>query len=473
MLAKSALLALCLFLFLAQPVTAVVDPLSVPNNHYGIHIIDQNDLDTAASLVNSSGGTWGYVTLVIKEDDRDLAKWQVIFDRMRELQLIPIVRLATRLEGNTWAKPRIDDLEPWADFLSHLNWVVKNRYLILFNEPNHSKEWGGTIDPEGYAAIAIAYQSRLKAASDDFFVLPAGLDTSATTGKDTLDASTFYTRIHRSSPDYFTLFDGLTSHAYPNPDFSGSPTAQGRNSIRSYLWEIDLLTPWGLPSDIPIFITETGWAHNGADEDSTLLTPDQAARRFVTAFTNIWTDSRLVTITPFILNYQDQPFDSFSWTKPGGDSHHPQFAAVASLAKTAGQPVQVHQSTALSGFFPDHLLANSIYYVALGFQNTGQSIWDPNSTQLTAISSLDSNSITIEPLPRTPPFQSSKVWLRLKTPSQPGSHVITLQLQHHGQSFGQPVTFQVDVSPLTDTGAKIRSWIEQLFHPQELLVYPI
>src|SRR3989338_6631395 len=88
------------------PVFAITDPLEVPNNKYGIHIIDENDLENAATLVNSSKGSWGYVTMVIREDDRDLHKWQSIFDRMKVFKLIPIIRLATKLSGSMWVVPK-------------------------------------------------------------------------------------------------------------------------------------------------------------------------------------------------------------------------------------------------------------------------------------------------------------------------------------------------------------------------------
>ena len=38
------------------------NPLAVPNNRYGIHIVDTNDIPQLPALVNSSGGDWGYVT---------------------------------------------------------------------------------------------------------------------------------------------------------------------------------------------------------------------------------------------------------------------------------------------------------------------------------------------------------------------------------------------------------------------------
>ena len=52
------LLLFLIALLLARPAAAISDPLSVPNNRFGIHIADLNDIPDVAPLVNSSGGDW-------------------------------------------------------------------------------------------------------------------------------------------------------------------------------------------------------------------------------------------------------------------------------------------------------------------------------------------------------------------------------------------------------------------------------
>src|SRR3989344_223329 len=205
--------------FLPKIVHAIYDPRTVPNNKYGIHIADTSDVADTAQLINSKGGEWGYVTLVIQQNDRDLGKWQKIFDQMRRLHIIPIVRIATYAEGNSWAKPNVETIESWVNFLDALTWTIENRYIVLYNEPNHAKEWGNTIDPEGYADIFVRFARSLKAKSDDFFILSAGLDVSAATTYDSLDAAQFLSRMTQAQPDFLALMDGWTSHSYPNPAF--------------------------------------------------------------------------------------------------------------------------------------------------------------------------------------------------------------------------------------------------------------
>src|SRR4030042_3931685 len=142
-----------LFLLLSifpKSLSAIETSVAVDNNKFGIHILNESDQEDASRLVNSSGGDWGYMTIVIREDERDTAKWQRIFDKARRLHLIPIIRLATTQNGENWTKPDPNDITSWINFLDSLNWVIKNRYIVIGNEPNHATEWGGEVDPIGY-----------------------------------------------------------------------------------------------------------------------------------------------------------------------------------------------------------------------------------------------------------------------------------------------------------------------------------
>src|SRR3990172_10956744 len=94
-----------LALSLPKSVLAIYNPTSVANNKFGIHLTQEADLEEASKLVNSSGGDWGYVTIVIRKDERDTRRWQNVFNQMRRLHLIPIVRIATMQLDGGWEKP--------------------------------------------------------------------------------------------------------------------------------------------------------------------------------------------------------------------------------------------------------------------------------------------------------------------------------------------------------------------------------
>lgn len=186
---KIFLLALSLVFFLAstRPVFAIYDPTSVSNNRFGMHIVEPSDLDDVSRLLNSNGGDWGYVTLVIQKGERDTRRWQQVFDKMRRLHLIPIVRVATVPIGDVWEKPNPDEIDGWISFFDSLNWVIKNRYITIGNEPNHAKEWGGQVNPKEYADYLKTFSEKLKASSGDYFIMPAGFDASAGNTLETMD----------------------------------------------------------------------------------------------------------------------------------------------------------------------------------------------------------------------------------------------------------------------------------------------
>jgi len=322
------LITLALFLTIAVPAQAITNPLEVPNNKFGIHIMNEHDLESAANLVNSSGGQWGYVTIVIREDEMDQTRWQNFMNMAKEKRLIPIVRLATKIEEDHWQKPSPNKANDWATFLNSLTWPTLNRYVILFNEPNHATEWGGSISPEEYSSLARTYWEQLKRASDNFFVLPAALDLAAPNGPETIEAQTFYQRMFATDPLIFTIFDGLASHSYPNPHFCGVPGDTGQMSLRGFEWELETLQKYDLLPNSPVFITETGW--------SCPLSSEVLSSYYQEAFNSAWNNPRIVAITPFILDYDNLPFRPFSWLSQGKPL--PLYSAVQSLPKNEGQP---------------------------------------------------------------------------------------------------------------------------------------
>ena len=433
----------------SKPVQAVVDPLNSPNNHFGIHVLEFDDLEAAASLVNSHGGQWGYITLVICQNDLNLDKWQTIFNELRRLKLIPLVRLATTPQNSYWQKPEIKDIDQWVNFLTSLNWVVKNRYLILFNEPNHSHEWGNQLEPQVYADLVKQFHTQLKKASPDFFILPAALDTAAPNSDTTMKATDYWQKMYQSHPDIFTLFDGWNSHSYPNPNFSGPLSGTGFGSIRSFQEEINFLSQFGLPKNLPIFITETGWIHQNGQVLGIATDSDKILSYYYTqAFQTIWNKTNnLVAVTPFVLNYPQPPFDQFAWQIPDSSDFYPHYYAVQNLPKKSGQPIQVHQSQLINHNLPNQLIDDSRYGFNLTFKNTGQSIWNNQQFGVNLISNLPSDYLSIEKINKTEPFDQAEISLTLNTPANPSTINLKAQLTYQNKPFGEIINKTIQVVP--------------------------
>lgn len=360
---------------------AIYDPTSVSNNRFGIHIVNTEDLEDAAKLVNSSGGDWGYVTLIITKNDRDFSKWQGVLDKMRELHLIPIIRIATLGDGENWQKPSFGEIDGWASFLSSLNWVIQNRYVVIGNEVNLGREWGGEVNPEEYATYLKTFSQKLKKACADFFVMPAGLDASLKTSKTSLEEATFIRMMLIKEPDLFEFVDGWASHSYPNPAFAGSEYAHGRGTVRTFSWELDLLRRLGVRKQLPVFISETGWSRE---------TNSNLEAKFGYALTRVWNDKRVVAVTPFILNYEFPPFADFSW-KVGG-SFDGLYTSVQALTKTKGVPIQVEAGQITRIFVPAIDFTGSDFTALLFVLNEGQSIWTGESLNVV---DLEGNNLEI------------------------------------------------------------------------------
>lgn len=288
---------LLLFLALSAGTVLAYDPVSVPNNRIGVHILEPSEISDAAKLVNSSGGDWGYVTIPMRSNDRDRDKWLKFFQDARRLHLIPIIRLATYPVAEVWAEPTATDLVDFANFLSDMPWPTTNRYVILFNEPNHAAEWGGTVNPYAYADILATAKNIFKDRSADFFLLSAALDMSAPNSPTSMDAQRFY----RFIPNWAAAVDGVSIHVYPD----------SRAGIVSYRRE-----PTG---DKPIFITETGWIGQ----------PDL----YPWALSQVWTEKNIVAVTPFLFFAGAGEFTKFSL------SNSPAYSGLVSYPKISGSPL--------------------------------------------------------------------------------------------------------------------------------------
>lgn len=429
------LFAIFLFIYLLfqpVPIRAIYDPLSVPNNRYGIHVADLNDISNASALVNSTGGDWGYVTLVVQDNDMNTSKWQELFNVMRRKHLIPLVRLATHPQGNSWTIPQEVDIDKWVNFLKGLTWPIENQYVILFNEPNHAKEWGDTINPEGYGKLLIQFAKKLKQASPNFFILPAGLDASASNDGVAIDEEEFIRRMIQANPDVFTYMDGWTSHSYPNPSFSGSPYGTGRGSLQTFLWEEDYFLQIGMTKRLPIFITETGWQHaEGKYPDQRLLPSGTVASYIQSAAASIWQHPNIVAVTPFVYSYQDEPFDHFSWRQLNSLEFYPMYQTYQQLSKTSGQPKQTETFTVSPIFFPKTLVINSTYTLQTTITNTGQGILTPNDGYTIDIEDPSKQfSIFPDTIPLLEPKEQGIIRMMIKTPNKEGTYPLTLSIKH-------------------------------------------
>ena len=342
---------------------AIYDPLEKANNMHGIHILFPSELTDAAALVNSTNGEWGYVTIPIQVTDRDLTKWQAFMDECREKKLIPIVRLATEpyfKDTSVWRKPNNIDVIDFANFLNSLDWPVENRYIIVFNEINRFDEWGGEApSPKEYGEILSFAVDVFKKRSQDFYIIMGGLDNASPNDRiKYMDNLVFIKEMIDSNQDLPKKIDGFSSHSYPNPGFSQPPDAEKEVGTATYKSEFELINKTS-GKRVPAFITETGWTNDN-------LSDETIASYYETAYKDIWEkdSSRIVAITPFLLNSTGGQFENFSFVINGQRTQH--FERAEKMEKVKGLPVETEVKGVevaapykkVEKFFASNLLAN-------------------------------------------------------------------------------------------------------------------
>lgn len=309
---------------------ASYDPVSVSNNKFGIHILFPSEVSEASYLVNSSGGDWGYVTIPIQANDRNLDKWQAFMNDCAKYHLIPIIRIATIADyfnKGSWSKPDAYDIIDFANFLNDLNWPTKNRYVVIFNEPNRSDEWGGNTNPSEYAQILDFATKVFKERNQEFFLISAGLDNAASDSDTSYSNFSFIQDMEISDPGIFSKVDAIASHSYPNPAFSMPPSTR-REGIYTFHYEAQLINYYANKT-LPVFITETGWS-------SDKVSQEQQAQYYIQSFTNYWNDSSIIAVTPFIFTADQGPFTQFSFVTNGNKNKI--YYALYNFKKEKGVP---------------------------------------------------------------------------------------------------------------------------------------
>lgn len=298
---KFRLALFALFMLFSPPVYAA-DVL-------GVHILNTGELDAAQRLLKTQHrkDTWDYVTIPFTlEDVSRQADWQRFFYQARELKFQPIVRLSTRFHDGVWTIPTRKDVVEMIKVLSRMDWPRPDeRIVVVFNEPNHAKEWGGRLDPELYARILQFAADWMHTEMKGFLVLPAGLDLDAPNGKTTMEAFAYLERMIAAEPRILYVLDGWTSHSYPNPAFSASPMQKGKNSLRGFEYELAFLKRY-IDREYPVYITETGWVESPKIQK-------WLPQYYQYAVDHIWSDPRVRAVTPFVLQGAPGTFAQFSF----------------------------------------------------------------------------------------------------------------------------------------------------------------
>jgi hypothetical protein len=319
-------LFLAFFLIISQTV-----PVMAQGQVLGVHILHPYEITDAKELVDVKEGdedTWHYVTIPLTLDDiKKEDEWRGFFQEAKKQKIIPLVRLSSRFENGAWKVPNRKEIVDLITFLEKLEWPTDKKYIMVFNEVNHAKEWGGRIDPAEYAEILQFTADWAHSEQTNFIVMPAAMDLAAPNGSSTMEAFTYLNAMLAYNPEILNVVDVWNSHSYPNPGFSSSPERTTKNSLRGYQHELAFVKE-KTGRDLQVMITETGWV-------KTPTTSRTLESYYTYALQHIWSDSRIIAVTPFVLRGDPGPFSGFTFLdKNGKPTVH--YAAMQNALKKVG-----------------------------------------------------------------------------------------------------------------------------------------
>lgn len=321
----------------------------IPNNIVGLNVARLHQplyIWAASDLVNANGGDWGYLTVVWTIQDRaaPMAEYnlQLFLDRCFEFHVQPIVRVATKFEAKreptvpgqpavkpnpqgaegTWMRPDWDEPQKWRDFFERGRWPTRHAWIVVGNEPNLGREWGGEVDAAGYARY-LAHFLDVFAGAPRFDVVSGALDISNTTALPVMqDALEFLDEMGKAVPGIFERLPAWASNPYSVP--GQGPGA--RYTHLAYETELDRIG-----REMPVLITEAGHLQTGDEQE--------IARFYAQAFRDWMADPKVIAATPLFWHPDRNDFWMFELDKRGAFVHKsPTYELLRRIPRIAGSP---------------------------------------------------------------------------------------------------------------------------------------
>jgi hypothetical protein len=336
-----------------------------PANRFGIGLVgpgDAADLDRAADLA----GPGGWVKLIFPGVTRDTtgpdAGWVTAIREAYARDLVPVVRI-----GPPWGDNDVrNDADTGSSGLAYAGLAAAYRRVVeglplrdgwplwveVHNEPDLCGEWvcsAGTVagDWIGYEQMAHEYAALLRDVADALHAIgdprigvlngalaPGGARRCQCGGdgwEGGITALDYLAAMAAGVPGVFERVDGLASHAYPAEGMGWGffvPFDRAGTGLRFFESE---LTTIGR-SDLPVFLTETGWCTPGERCRENGGTRDEVAEWTARAYAEFWLGHASVrAVMPFML--RDAGWNDFAWVEPGG-GHYPVYDRIRALRCT-------------------------------------------------------------------------------------------------------------------------------------------
>ena len=203
------------------------------------------------------------------------AKYDAIVEAAERHGLRIIARLdlppqwARPIGSDHTAPPR--DNTDFADFVAEFVRRYKGRvqFIQIWNEPNLAAEWGGQIDPEGYAELLRVAATAARAVDPHIVVLSAPLAMTTENSERAMDDLTYWNALYESGAGPY--FDIMAANAYGlDQRYDAEPDPDGLNIRRIEL--IREIAVRNGDTEKAIWLNEYGWNASPESFSEDLLT---------------------------------------------------------------------------------------------------------------------------------------------------------------------------------------------------------
>lgn len=153
-------------------------------------------------------------------------------------------------------------------------------YLVVWNEPNTSFEWGyRPPDPAGYAAMLQTVYPAVKAANPEMLVVSAGLAQTLSPGGLAVNDLSYLAALYAAGAAPY--FDILGAHPYGDVQPADAPPDPQQLNFQRVRLQREIMVRHG-DSAKPVLITEAGW--NDAPRWTHAVSPAARIRNTIEAY---------------------------------------------------------------------------------------------------------------------------------------------------------------------------------------------
>ena len=199
-------------------------------------------------------------------DDRFQQDAWAKYDHIVELAERNGLRIIARIDlAPAWARPLGSQPtappENYADFADFIAEFVRHyqgrvQFIQIWNEPNLAAEWGGTIDPAGYAALLRAAAEAARSVDPNVVILSAPLAMTTENSERAMDDLSYWQALYDAGAAPY--FDIMSANAYGlDQPYEAAPDPGVLNIRR-----IELLRELAVANGDagkPIWLNEYGW----------------------------------------------------------------------------------------------------------------------------------------------------------------------------------------------------------------------